>query len=199
MGWFSPSKDDVWRQLSQEIGAEFTAGGLWKGDKVVAHVGPWTITLDTYTVNTQHSHITYTRMRAPYINPEGFRFTIYRKGFFSELGKMLGMQDIEIGDPIFDEAFIIKGNNEARVQNLFADVRLRELIQLQPAIHLAVNDREGWFGPKFPENVDELFFQVVGVIKDVPRLKALFDLFAAVLDQLCRIGSAYKREPGITL
>ena len=37
------------------------------------------------------------------------------------------------------------------------------------------------------------------MIKDVERLKALFDLFAAVLDQLCRIGSAYKQEPGITL
>ena len=25
------------------------------------------------------------------------------------------------------------------------------------------------------------------------------DLFAAVLDQLCRIGSAYKQEPGVEL
>jgi hypothetical protein len=28
------------------------------------------------------------------------------------------------------------------------------------------------------------------VIKDLERLRALFDLFAAVLDRLCRIGSA---------
>ena len=47
--------------------------------------------------------------------------------------------------------------------------------------------------------MDELHFQVVGVIKDVERLKALFDLFAAVLDRLCRIGSARKEEPGISL
>jgi hypothetical protein len=46
---------------------------------------------------------------------------------------------------------------------------------------------------------DLLHFQVVGVIKDVERLKALFDLFTAVLDQLCRIGSAYKQELGIEL
>ena len=32
--------------------------------------------------------------------------------------------------------------------------------------------------------------QTWGVIKDLERLKALFDLFAAVLDRLCRIGSA---------
>ena len=30
-----------------------------------------------------------------------------------------------------------------------------------------MKDSEGWFGPKFPENVDELHFQVVGVIKDI--------------------------------
>ncbi len=199
MGWFGPSRDKVWQQLSQEIGAEFVEGGLWKGNKVQAHVGPWTVTLDTYTESSGESHVTYTRMRAPYINPEGFQFTIYRKNLFSDLGKFLGMQDIEVGDPEFDEAFIIKGNDESKVRDLFANSKIRQMIQAQPKIRLRVKDSEGWFGPKFPENVDELHFQVVGVIKDVERLKALFDLFAAVLDQLCQIGSAYKQEPGITL
>ncbi len=199
MGWFGPSKEEVWRQLSQEIGAEVVEGGFWRGNKVEAHVGPWIITLDTYTVSTGKSSVTYTRMRAPYINPEGFRFTIYRKGFFSDLGKFLGMQDIEVGDPEFDEAFIIKGNDEAKVRDLFANAKVRQMIQAQPKFRLEVKDSEGWFGPKFPESVDELHFQVVGVIKEVERLKSLFDLFATVLDQLCRIGSAYKQEPGITL
>ena len=138
-------------------------------------------------------------MRAPYVNPEGFRFTVYRKGLFSELGKLLGMQDIEVGDPEFDEAFIVKGNDESKVRELFADPEVRSLVQAQPQIHLEVKDSEGWFGPSFPEDVDELHFQVVGVIKDVDRLKALFDLFAAVLDRLCRIGSAYKQDPGVSL
>jgi hypothetical protein len=199
MDWFGPSKDEVWRELSQEIGAEFVEGGFWKGNKVKAQVGTWTVTLDTYTVSTGHTHTTHTRMRAPYINPENFRFTIYRKGIFSELGKLLGMQDIEVGDPDFDEAFIIKGSDEFRVRDLFANPEIRQMIQAQPQIRLDVKDSEGWFGPTFPEDVDELYFQVDGVIKDVERLKALVDLFAAVLDQLCRIGSAYKQEPGVTL
>jgi hypothetical protein len=200
MGWFGPSQDEVWRQLSEEIGAEFVQGGFWKGgSKVQAQVGPWTVTLDTYTVSSGHSHVTFTRMRAPYVNPEGFRFTVYRKGCFSNLGKLLGMQDIEVGDPEFDEAFNIKGNDEDRVQVLFSAPKIRQMIQDQPKIRLTVKDSEGRFGPKFPEDVDELHFQVVGVIKDVERLKALFDLFAAVLDQLCRIGSAYKQEPGVEL
>jgi len=198
MGWFGPSKDEVWRQLSQEIGAEFVEGGLWKGSKVQAHVGPWTVTLDMGT-SDEDSESQATRLRAPYINPEGFRFTIYRKSIFSDLGKFLGMQDIEVSDPDFDKAFIIKGNDDSKVQSLFSDSTIRQMIQAQPGIRLEVKDSEGWFGPKFPEDVDELSFQVVGVIKDVERLKALFDMFATVLDHLCRIGSAYKQEPGITL
>jgi hypothetical protein len=199
MGWFGPSKDEVWRRLSEEIGAEFVEGGFWEGSKVQAHVGPWTITLDTYTVSTGKSSTTYSRMRAPYINPEGFRFTIYRKGLFSDLGKLLGMQDIEVGDPEFDEAFIIKGDDEGQVRELFTDPKLRQMMQDQPEIRLEVKDSEGWFGPRFPEDVDESHFQVLGVIKDVERLKALFDLFATVLDKLCRIGSAYKQVPGVAL
>ena len=198
MGWFGPSKDEVWRQLSEEIGAEFVEGGFWKGSKVQAHVGPWTVTLDMGT-SDEDGESPATRLRAPYINPEGFRFTIYRKNLFSDLGKFLGMQDIEVGYPGFDEAFIIKGNDESKVRDLFANSKIRQMIQDQPKFRLEVKDSEGWFGPKFPENVDELHFQVVGVIKDVERLKALFDLFATVLDQLCRIGSACKQEPGITL
>ena len=85
------------------------------------------------------------------------------------------------------------------MQTLLADSKLRALIQAQPTIKLSVKDSEGWFGPKFPEDVDELHFQVVGVIKDVERLKGLFDLFATVLDRLCRIGSGRKEEPGVSL
>lgn len=199
MGMFGPSKDEVWRRLGEEIDAEVIEGGFWKGGKVQAHDGPWTVTLDTHTVHTGHAHITYTRMRAPYVNPEGFRFTIYRKGLFSGLGKLLGMQDIEIGHPEFDEAFIVKGTDDFRVRELFDDAEVRWLMLAQPQIRLEVKDSEGWFGPKFPEDVDELHFQVVGVIKDVGRLKGLFDLFAVVLDRLCRIGAAYEREPGVSL
>jgi hypothetical protein len=73
------------------------------------------------------------------------------------------------------------------------------LIESQPKVRLQVKDSEGWFGPKFPEHVDELSFQIPGIIKDVPRLKRLFDLFAAVLEQLCDIGSATRQGPPLAL
>lgn len=100
---FGPSKDEIWSQLSQEIGAGYQKGGFFTSGKVVLAHKQWEITLDTYTVSTGKSSTTYTRIRAPYVNQDGFRFNIYRKSVFSWLGKLLGVQDIEIGDAFWGE------------------------------------------------------------------------------------------------
>lgn len=199
MGFFGPSKAEVWNKLCEEIGAELVNNGFWKGDRVEAKVGEWNVILDTYTVSTGKSTVVYTRMRAPYINPDGFRFKIFRKGFFSSIGLFFGMQDIKIGVREFDEDFIIQGNDEEKVCQLFANPQIRQLITEQPSIHFEVKDDEGMFGKSFPEGVDELYFQVAGVIKDVERLKHLYELFGEVLHQLCEMGSAYYNDPNIRL
>jgi hypothetical protein len=54
-------------------------------------------------------------------------------------------------------------------------------------------------GAHFPAGVDEVHFQVPGVIKDIERLENLFYLFTELLDGLCEIGSAYRDDPGVTL
>ena len=66
-------------------------------------------------------------------------------------------------------------------------------------MHFTVKDDEGWFGPEFPEHVDELDFTVSGIIKDMERLQALYELFAETLDELTRMGSAYARDPEVEL
>jgi hypothetical protein len=197
--WFGPYKHEVWAQLANEIGAQYEPDGFFKNGRVVVRHDQWTITLDTFVVSTGKSTHTYTRMRAPYVNPDGFRFRIYRKGFFSDLGKMLGMQDIEVGHKPFDEDFIIQGTDVKQVQALFANEQIRQLIAVQPAVDLSVRDDEGWFQMAFPQGVDELHFQVGGTIKDINHLKLLFDLFAETLEHLCRIGSAYEDDPKVVL
>ena len=196
---FRPSQSEVWAQLATEINADFDDGGFWKDSKVEAHVEQWTVTLDTYTVSTGKTSMTFTQLRAQYVNADGFRFKIYNKGTFSGLGKRLGMQDVEIGEPAFDEAFIIQGTDETKLRSLFANEKIRQLITAQPYVFLEVKDDEGWFGETFPEGADELYFQVHGVVADVERLKQLFALFAETLHHLCHIGSAYKNDPQVRL
>ena len=106
---FGPSKNEIWMQLSHEVNGRFIDGSWSKGSKVEVEHGEWNITLDTYTVSNGKSSTTYTRLRAPYVNKDGFHFTIYRKSVFSGMGKMFGMQDVEVGHKQFDDDFIIKG------------------------------------------------------------------------------------------
>jgi hypothetical protein len=196
---FGPSKAEVWQQLSGEIDGHYIDGGFWKRDKVEAKHGEWTITLDTYTVSSGEDSTTYTRMRAPYVNPDGFRFTLYRKNIFSDIAQWFGMRDVDVGFDDFDHDFVVRGNSETKLRQLFANARLRELIAAQPSIRFTVKKIDtGWFGPAAPQGVDELYFEVVGIIKDVQRLKMLYELFAETLDQLCHIGSAYETRADVT-
>lgn len=199
MGLFGPSKKEVWQQLAEKIHADYVNKGFWAGDRVEARVDNWIIVLDTYTVSTGKSSITFTRMRAPFINLDNFYFKIYRAGIFSGLGKILGMEDISIGYEEFDEDFVIKSNNKEKVKQLFSNKIIRCLIQEQPEINLEIKDDEGFFSEHFPEGVDELYFQVAGIIKDIERLKELYEIFAEVLKELYSMGSASDEEPRVVL
>ena len=137
--------------------------------------------------------------RAPYVNKDGFYFSIHREGLFSAIGKAFGMKDIEIGDPAFDDAFLIKANNAEKLRRLLLDSRMKELLHAQPDISFRVRDDEGWFNQHFPKGVDELYFERVGVLKDEARLKALFDLFSLTLERLVQIDSAYEDDPDLSL
>jgi hypothetical protein len=196
---FRPSQNEIWRQLSDQMHGIFVRNDVREITKIQVHHKQWTITLDSYSELIGENTETFTRMRAPYVNKDGFRFSIHRTGFFNKLENLFGIKDIEIGEPRFDGAFIIQGNDESKVRQLFSDQRVRHLIEQQPIIYLSVCHDGGWFESQFPDGVDELYFRVPGVITDFEQLKSLYELFAEVLSDLCDIGSAYEKDPGIVL
>jgi hypothetical protein len=164
-------QDKSWRQFAADIGGEFTPGGAFRSSKVLAHARQWTITLDTYSVPSGDSSTAYTRIVAPFHSPDAFEFRIFREGLVGKLDKALGMKDIEIGLADFDRDFIIQSNNDVRVRALLADVKIRQLIQAQHSIQLQAKS-------------DSLRFDAQGVIRDVERLKSLFELFGEMLERL---------------
>jgi len=199
MSIFGPNHKLAWIELARQLDGTFSEGGWTGKDRVDAACGNWMITLDRYIESTGESSTTYTRLRTAYRNPSGFQFSVHRTGLFSGLAKTFGMQDIEVGDRPFDDAFVLRGNNVELVQALFADPRVRALLSLQPRVSMQVIDSEGWFGPKFPPDVDEVRFLAVGTIADINQLRALFDLFAAVLHRLTEIGAASDGYAGVML
>ena len=53
------------------------------------------------------------------------------------------MQNIEIGDCDFDEAFIIKSNDNGKVRRLFHMAQLRTMVDSRFHVYLTVKEDEG--------------------------------------------------------
>lgn len=199
---FGPSRKEIWSQIADDIGGEFIEGGFWSQGVLTYQHDEWEIILDTFTTGggQNNSSTTYIRMRAPFVNKDGLSFQIYRKNIFSFIGKMLGLQDIIIGESFFDDNFIIKGNHVEKIQQLLSYEKMRELIHELPGIHFEIKDDEGFFAKKFPEGVDQLYFASAAVgMKDTASLKVMFQLFAITLELLVQIDSAYDTDPEISL
>ncbi len=167
----SRRRDEAWKQLASEVGGEFVKGALFRAAKVQAKVGQSLVTLDTYSVPSGDSSTTYTRMRAPFENKSGFQFSLRWEGLIGKLDKALGMQDIEVGDAEFDAQFIIQGQPVAAVQQLLANSALRQMLQQQKSIALRVKG-------------NELQLEVLGVVRDLERLRGLFNVFKETLKQV---------------
>lgn len=193
MGLFGISKDQAWEQFSNEINAKFTKGSFFKDSKVEYYIDDWFITLDTYIVSSGKTSTTYTRIRAPFINKDKLKFKIYRAGLFSEFGKSLGMQDIEIGHEYFDKIFIIKGNKEDKITELFSNDRVRRLTEKRYG-RLEIKGNEGLFGSCCSDDEDNLVFSTDRIIKESYILKELFDLFLEILNELEIMGLTDKNK-----
>ncbi len=83
--------------------AHFTHGGSWVRINIYSTGG------EDPTYYTQ-AHFQW---------PEShLRCEVYPEGMWSRVGKLMGMEDIEIGSPEFDRAYIIKGSDPATLRNL---------------------------------------------------------------------------------
>lgn len=212
-------QEGSWQQFAREIGGEYVDGA------VRSRLGAWTVTLDTYMRIIAYAEgpvteVPVTRMEARFVTRDTFRFFVGRQGFFERVGKLFGMQDVTVGYPEFDDAFVVKGKDEAKVRAFFQDRSIRDLLQIAvPATTAQFSVLDNEIGPRreqtstpsaegvapdftrsvpdehLPEDVDLLHFTDSDLITDVERLKALHELFGKTLHRLVELGSAAPEAP----
>lgn len=195
---YKTKKSEIWKQLSEKIEAHYVKDEPPVRSKIVAMIDEWTVTIDTHVIQTQHDKIEYLRMRAPYVNADGFRFCIYQENIYHSIGKVFGLQDVKTGHDEFDNKFIVQTNNEDKIKKLLSNKRIREIIKANPNVNLEVKGDDGYFSTEFPDGVDELYLLCEDATKDAAKMEELYELFSELLHQLCHIGSAYEDDPNIT-
>jgi hypothetical protein len=63
------------------------------------------------------------------IPDKGFTFAVHHDDFIDDIGKFLGMQDVEVGYPELDHALVIKTNDDEKVRLLFTDSNVRAVLE----------------------------------------------------------------------
>jgi|SRR5688572_7147657 len=70
-----------------------------------------------------------TRFLVPLPTHPTLRFHIHPEDWISEIGKFLGMEDVELGFPRMDKAYIVKTNQPEILKALFSDEEIRATIR----------------------------------------------------------------------
>lgn len=175
---------NIWQEFAQETGGTFKEGYSWISDSTEIEHKNWKIIFDNFTVWSGKYSTKTTRVIAPIILTDGFRFEIYREEFIRKIEKLFGAQDIKIGYPDFDKAFIIKSNNEFKIKVLLRNKEIRELIEAQTEVNLEISDQKGIWGEKLQKNEYELSYFMDGEIKNIQTLKSLLELFKLIINEL---------------
>jgi hypothetical protein len=207
-----------WQKFCDEIGAEYIDGGLLGEGQIAASFNVWTIIFSISMIKYWRGPtLTRTQINAPFVRKgDEWRFKVYRTTFFSSLAQAFGIQDIQIGEPEFDQTFVLKSSDKSKAQALFGNQRIRELLKAQipnwdsfgphmskiapKPFHAVI--KSGWFDPTFrleikryKKGISQLYFEQDTLITETRRLRSIYELFSEVLTQLCKIGVATEADP----
>jgi len=184
-----PSRDDAWTALADRLGGEVTRGR--RSVKAVRFAaGRWVVLLDSYTQPHGQTSQPVTRWRGVYHAMDDFRFRIYRKTLFSEIGKLFGMQDIIVGQPDIDPDWIIRSNSEGRIQSLLS---LREIVDALRTLRSGTLQAKPLRGRHRAPSRNVLELAVTDLLREADRLEAGCRLMHSTLDRMAKLGSA---QPG---
>lgn len=172
-------KKSTWEELSENLGGVYTRATFLKPEKVDFEYQNIKIVLDSYMVMVGNAPITYTRVRSIFKNPRQLKLKLYKEGFLSQIGKMLGMQDIVVNDVELDQRYIIKGNDEVIIGKLLTDYRLKQLLISDKPVELEINNKDKCL---IEEDESLVSFQATGLIKDLDQLNHIMEIFWRLYD-----------------
>jgi hypothetical protein len=125
-----------------------------------------------------------TILSARFPNPDGFRFALHEEGFFDDLGKFFGMQDVQVGNPEFDQRILVKTNDEARIRTILTDQNTRQVLQSLRdfTFEIVLPDED------LESNDSTLELIIEDGITDPVRLRQIYHVFFGILEMVAPFG-----------
>ncbi|MDB6007265.1 MAG: hypothetical protein JWR15_4252 [Prosthecobacter sp.] len=193
-----PFYHQTWQELSHELGAVYD--GEWPHPPTIRITrGFFVITLSVQSVRglLNRYPTPYTRLRAIYRDRSGLRFTLEKRGLRTAVAEWFGVQNLKVDHPEFDARFVLKGTDRHALKHLFDSAALRALVEGQHEPVISTLRDAPVSGHALPEGLAELRYIQRGIVDDKERLKRLIELMSLTLEELCRIGVAEAKSPGL--
>ena len=122
----------AWSQAARQLGIGLEPGSMLSNPELTGELDSLGVKVDTYTRGSGNNSQTFTRYRVRYPSM-GTQFELHRQSGLSAITKFFGSQDIEIGDPRFDDTFVVKSDNPDRVAAVITPTRRTTILQLAGA------------------------------------------------------------------
>jgi hypothetical protein len=190
-GWKS-----VWMDLTDELNGEFEDGTYAVKAKLPLAGTPLSLAMQMHTHPMGQAISETTVLAVPFNFENQFQFAVHNSSAVEEVAKILGLQDIVVGDAEFDKTYIIQGSDPRMVQKLFADSDFKMKIQEQKSVNLSIVDgHHKQFGITPPQGVGVLVFVEKGTVNSFERLTTLVELMAFTVKRLQTLGVAAQDAP----
>lgn len=148
---------ETWRRVAGKLGLSIVSKSGFSRPVITGNLNGLPVKIDTYTQRSGNSSTTYTRYQVQYPSA-GFDFTLKREGGLSFIGKIFGIEDVQVGDPVFDGAFKIKTSDRQRLTALLTPSVRNGLFRLMASYPTAVISEHhiGMTRAKFENNGERL-------------------------------------------
>ena len=181
------ARKKAWQQFSDEIQATYVKGGILKSDRIEAVFQKWQMVYDIIVIPAGKVMFTYTRLRVPFTAKSDFQFCISKKSLFDKIAEKFGKSNIETGDSQIDDNFVIKSNSDEKINRLFSNEKLKNLLLEKSDSHFELSHGHKSIGRQFPKGCDGLSL-VVLYESDRDMLTRSYNIFCEILTSLSEAG-----------
>lgn len=180
----------VWRDFADSKGGEVVSDQSQTNNPIISMHIPVEgtdakVTLTPFRVKGK-SKSTGTSASIHYSPRENFIFSIRTERGMDQVGKMMGLQDIQLGDQAFDEKFLIQGTDAGKVVHVFADMRLRDMLLEQNTAELRLVHDSDTLSPehKVPPGRHAVLIGQDNRLDKFEQLDAVFNILTSVVHRL---------------
>jgi hypothetical protein len=167
----------AWQSAAEALGFSFEAGSLRTGPTISGMIEDHPAGVRSYTKSSGKNSNRYTRYTVEF-PAIGVGLHLFRQAGLGQFLKILGTQDIVIGDPTFDEAFIVKSTDPQGVRAVLTPGRTMALNQI-----LAVH-------PEVVVEDDRIVIDQRGSVRDADVIISTLRRVASVANVLSDAGTS---------